>query len=105
MLKTFRDNFKHLQWILWAVILSFLISFVIIFQGGVGGLKPSGPDAPGKVGSRVITREELVSEVARLTGAPKLAALSAKSLLDEAASIHACIFWSRPPGLAPPRLR
>lgn len=65
MLKQMRDQAQNFKWILWAVILSFLISFVVIFQGGVGGLSPSTVREPARVGSRVITADELRQAVGR----------------------------------------
>ena len=42
MLQQMRDKAQNFKWILWAVIFSFLISFVLIFQGGVGSTSQLG---------------------------------------------------------------
>ncbi|HEV8269200.1 MAG TPA: SurA N-terminal domain-containing protein, partial [Thermoanaerobaculia bacterium] len=62
MLKTFRENFKHLQWILWAVIAIFVV-FVFV-DWGMGSTRTGG--GPGDVaaqgGNVRITTGEFQSE-------------------------------------------
>jgi peptidyl-prolyl cis-trans isomerase D len=61
MLKTFRENFKHLKWVLWLVIAVFVV-FVFVDWGmgsaGVGG----GPGFAAKVGASKITEAEFQRE-------------------------------------------
>ena len=61
MLKTFRENFKHLKWVLWAVIAVFVIFvFADWGMGAAGG--GGGPDFAAKVGSSKITEVEFRRE-------------------------------------------
>lgn len=60
MLQQMRDKAQNLKFILWAVIFSFLISFVVIFQGGIGRATLSGgrPTDAASVGGRHISENE-----------------------------------------------
>ncbi|MBK9967513.1 MAG: SurA N-terminal domain-containing protein [Holophagales bacterium] len=61
MLKTFRENFKHLKWVLWAVIAIFVIFvFVDWGMGSSGG--GGGVEFAAKVGSSKITEVEFRRE-------------------------------------------
>ena len=61
MLKTFRENFKHLKWVLWAVIAVFVIFvFADWGMGAAGG--GGGIDFAAKVGSSKITEVEFRRE-------------------------------------------
>ena len=66
MLKTFRENFKHLKWILWAVIAVFVIFvFVDWGMGSAGGGGGNGVDYAAKLGSSKITEAEFRKEYVR----------------------------------------
>lgn len=67
MLQQMRDQAQNFKWILWAVIISFMLSFVLIFQGGVGSiplLGGAGTDAA-RVAGRTITEIEFRSAIIR----------------------------------------
>ncbi len=55
MLQQMRNNAQNFKWILWAVIFSFIVSFVIIFQGGMGGFQTTGATHAAKVAGRPIS--------------------------------------------------
>lgn len=61
MLKTFRENFKHLKWILWAVIAVFVV-FVFVDWGMGTTRTAGGVDFAAKVGSSKITEAEFRRE-------------------------------------------
>lgn len=61
MLKTFRENFKHLKWILWAVIAIFVV-FVFVDWGMGSTRVGGGVDFAAKVGSTKITESEFRQE-------------------------------------------
>ncbi len=66
MLKTFRENFKHLKWVLWAVIAVFVIFvFVDWGMGAAGGGGGGGVEFAAKVGSSKITEAEFRMEYVR----------------------------------------
>ncbi len=61
MLKTFRENFKHLKWVLWAVIAVFVI--FVFADWGMGAAGGGGVvDFAAKVGSSKITEVEFRRE-------------------------------------------
>lgn len=62
MLKTFRENFKHLKWVLWLVIAIFVV-FVFV-DWGMGSTRSGrgGADYAAKVGSSKITEAEFRRE-------------------------------------------
>ncbi len=62
MLKTFRENFKHLKWVLWAVIAVFVIFVFADWGMGAAGRGGGGPDFAAKVGSSRITEVEFRRE-------------------------------------------
>ncbi|HYN42239.1 MAG TPA: SurA N-terminal domain-containing protein [Thermoanaerobaculia bacterium] len=62
MLKTFRENFKHLKWVLWAVIAVFVIFVFADWGMGAAGGGGGGPDFAAKVGSSKITEVEFRRE-------------------------------------------
>ena len=61
MLKTFRENFKHLKWVLWLVIAVFVI-FVFVDWGMGSSRGGGGIDFAAKVGSSKITEMEFRRE-------------------------------------------
>jgi len=61
MLKTFRENFKHLKWVLWLVIAVFVI-FVFVDWGMGSSRGGGGVDFAAKVGSSKITEVEFRRE-------------------------------------------
>jgi peptidyl-prolyl cis-trans isomerase D len=67
MLQQLRDRAQNFKWILWAVIFSFLISFVVIFQGGVGGMSQlaGGGNDAARVAGRPIREEEFRTALIR----------------------------------------
>lgn len=66
MLKTFRENFKHLKWVLWAVIAIFVIFvFVDWGMGAAGGGGGDAVDFAAKVGPSRITEAEFRMEYVR----------------------------------------
>lgn len=62
MLKTFRENFKHLKWVLWAVIAVFVIFVFADWGMGAAGGGGDGVDFAAKVGSSKITEVEFRRE-------------------------------------------
>jgi peptidyl-prolyl cis-trans isomerase D len=62
MLKTFRENFKHLKWVLWAVIAVFVIFVFADWGMGAAGGGGAGMDFAAKVGSSKITEVEFRRE-------------------------------------------
>lgn len=54
MLKTFRDNLKHLKWVLWIVIAAFIIFFIPDFV-----LNQGGANAAATVGNERVSIQEL----------------------------------------------
>ncbi len=63
MLKTFRENFKHLKWVLWAVIAVFVVFvFVDWGMGAAGGGGGSDSDFAARVGASKITEAEFRRE-------------------------------------------
>lgn len=64
MLKTFRENFKHLKWILWAVIAVFVV-FVFVDWGMGTTRGGDAPDFAARVGSTRITEAEFQKEYVR----------------------------------------
>ena len=61
MLKAFRENFKHLKWVLWAVIAVFVV-FVFV-DWGMGTTRGSGEqDTAARVGSFKVTTSEFQRE-------------------------------------------
>ncbi len=62
MLKTFRENFKHLKWVLWAVIAVFVIFVFADWGMGAAGGGGGGVDFAAKVGSSKITEVEFRRE-------------------------------------------
>lgn len=64
MLKTFRENFKHLKWILWAVIAVFVV-FVFVDWGMGTTRGGDGPDFAARIGSSRITEAEFQKEYVR----------------------------------------
>ncbi len=44
MLNVFRENLKHLKWVLLAVVASFIVTIFAVWGGGVGG-RSTGPDS------------------------------------------------------------
>jgi peptidyl-prolyl cis-trans isomerase D len=62
MLKTFRENFKHLKWVLWAVIAVFVIFVFADWGMGAAGGGGGGVDFAAKVGSSKITEMEFRRE-------------------------------------------
>jgi peptidyl-prolyl cis-trans isomerase D len=70
MLQLMREKFKHLQWILWAVIFSFVAWIFVAWgmgRGGGGGGYSEGDGGQGniaiEVDGRAITRNEVVRQV------------------------------------------
>ncbi len=61
MLKTLRENFKHLKWVLWAVIVIFVL-FVFLDWGMGSQVGEGGPDFAAKVGGSKITEAEFRRE-------------------------------------------
>jgi hypothetical protein len=61
MLKTLRENFKHLKWVLWAVIIIFVL-FVFLDWGMGSPTGDGGPDFAAKVGGSKITEAEFRRE-------------------------------------------
>lgn len=61
MLKTFRENFKHLKWVLWAVIAIFVV-FVFVDWGMGSSRGGGGVEFAAKVGSSKITDVEFRRE-------------------------------------------
>jgi len=61
MLKTFRENFKHLKWILWVVIAVFVI-FVFVDWGMGSTRVGGGVDWAARIGSSKITEAEFRRE-------------------------------------------
>ncbi len=62
MLKTFRENFKHLKWVLWLVIAIFVIFVFVDWGMGSAGGGRSSVDFAAKVGSSKITEPEFRRE-------------------------------------------
>lgn len=62
MLKTFRENFKHLKWVLWAVIAVFVIFVFADWGMGAAGGGGSDVDFAARVGSSKITEVEFRRE-------------------------------------------
>ena len=62
MLKTFRENFKHLKWVLWAVIAVFVIFVFADWGMGAAGGGGGDVDFAAKVGSSKITEVEFRRE-------------------------------------------
>jgi peptidyl-prolyl cis-trans isomerase D len=66
MLKVMRDYTKSLRWILWLIVLSFVMGFVIMTQGGLGGARAGvSEEVVAKVGKRRITLNALQDQLAR----------------------------------------
>lgn len=61
MLKTLRENFRHLKWVLWAVIVIFVL-FVFLDWGMGSQAGEGGPDFAAKVGGSKITEAEFRRE-------------------------------------------
>lgn len=61
MLKTLRENFKHLKWVLWAVIIIFVL-FVFLDWGMGSQAGDGGPDYAAKIGGSKITEAEFRRE-------------------------------------------
>jgi hypothetical protein len=62
MLKTFRENFKHLKWILWLVIAVFVVFVFVDWGMGTTNVGRGGPGFAAKVGSSKITEAEFQRE-------------------------------------------
>ena len=58
MLKTFRENFKHLKWVLWLVIAIFVVFVFVDWGMGATRSGRGGVDYAAKVGSSKITEAE-----------------------------------------------
>ena len=56
MLNVFRENLKHLKWVLLAVVASFILTIFAVWGGGIGSGTPSSDTAPwaARVGGQVI---------------------------------------------------
>jgi peptidyl-prolyl cis-trans isomerase D len=65
MLKTFRENFKHLKWVLWLVIGIFVI-FVFVDWGMGSTRSGGGADYAALVGSSKITEAEFRREYVQM---------------------------------------
>lgn len=62
MLKTFRENFKHLKWVLWAVIAVFILFVFVDWGMGSASRGVEGGDVAAKVGGHRITAGEFQRE-------------------------------------------
>lgn len=68
MLKVFRDNLKHLKWILVFVVLVFVFFVWADFGTGIGNQGPGGPQVAAYVGEDKVTLAELERTYRQLEG-------------------------------------
>jgi peptidyl-prolyl cis-trans isomerase D len=68
MLKVFRDNLKHLKWILVFVVLVFIFFVWADFGTGIGNQGPGGPEVAAYVGDGEVTLTELERQYRQLEG-------------------------------------
>lgn len=68
MLKVFRDNLKHLKWILVFVVLVFIFFVWADFGTGIGNQGPGGPQVAAYVGDGEVTLTELERQYRQLEG-------------------------------------
>lgn len=68
MLKVFRDNLKHLKWILVFVVLVFIFFVWADFGTGIGNQGPGGPQVAAYVGDEEVTLTEFERQYRQLEG-------------------------------------
>ncbi|HWN44891.1 MAG TPA: peptidyl-prolyl cis-trans isomerase [Thermoanaerobaculia bacterium] len=68
MLKVFRDNLKHLKWILVFVVLVFIFFVWADFGSGIGNQGPGGPRVAAYVGDEEVTLTEFERQYRQLEG-------------------------------------
>lgn len=68
MLKVFRDNLKHLKWILVFVVLVFIFFVWADFGTGIGNQGPGGPQVAAYVGDGEVTLTEFERQYRQLEG-------------------------------------
>lgn len=69
MLKVFRDNLKHLKWVLWMVVIVFVAFIFFDFGTGLGGGPGSGgPNVAAYVGDEEVTVDEFERQYRNLEG-------------------------------------